>query len=137
MENTKVTKKDLYNGIIDFVNGKETAVTVDEIVAFCEKEIENLAKKAAKAKENAAKKRAEADELQEAVAAALTTDFEPIATIAGRIEGEDVTVAKCTYRLNKLVENGIAEKQAIKVSGSDGKKNRTIQGYRRKMVDAE
>ena len=67
----------------------------------------------------------------DAIAQALSEDFEPIADIAARIEGDDVTVSKCTYRLNKLVENGIAEKQAIKVPGSDGKKNRSIQGYRR------
>ena len=61
---------------------------------------------------------------------ALTHEFEPIAEIAARIEGDDVTVSKCTYRLNKLVDNGVAEKQPIKVPGSDGKKTRTIQGYK-------
>lgn len=143
----KITKRQMYTAMINFANegsfsfdagdGEIMVVAPDEIVAFAENEIALLDKKAAKAKETAAKKKTEADALTDVIAQALGEDFEPIADIAARIEGDDVTVAKCTYRLNKLVENGIAEKQAIKVLGSDGKKNRTIQGYRRKMVDAE
>lgn len=143
----KITKRQMYTAMINFANegsfsfdagdGEIMVVAPDEIVAFAENEIALLDKKAAKAKETAAKKKTEADALTDVIAQALGEDFEPIADIAARIEGDDVTVAKCTYRLNKLVENGVAEKQAIKVPGSDGKKNRTIQGYRRKMVDAE
>lgn len=143
----KITKRQMYTAMINFANegsfsfdagdGEIMVVAPDEIIAFAENEIALLDKKAAKAKETAAKKKTEADALTDVIAQALGEDFEPIADIAARIEGDDVTVAKCTYRLNKLVENGIAEKQAIKVPGSDGKKNRTIQGYRRKMVDAE
>lgn len=135
----KITKRQMYTAMINYANGEDFAfetengmvtVTADEIVAFAENEITLLDKKAAKAKETAAKKKTESDALMDAVAAALGEDFEPIADIAARIEGDDVTVSKCTYRLNKLVENGVAEKQAIKVPGSDGKKNRSIQGYR-------
>ena len=142
-----ITKRQMYTAMINFANegsfsfdagdGEIMVVAPDEIVAFAENEIALLDKKAAKAKETAAKKKTEADALTDVIAQALGEDFEPIADIAARIEGDDVTVAKCTYRLNKLVENGVAEKQAIKVPGSDGKKNRTIQGYRRKMADAE
>lgn len=137
MEN--ITKKAMYGALVNFANGGEliattkdgeVVVTMDQLRAFAEKEIEHLDNKAAKAKETAAKKRAEADELQEAVAAALTTDFEPIATIAGRIEGEDVTVSKVTYRLTQLVKNGVAEKQEIAVPTGDGNKTRKIMGYR-------
>ena len=137
MEN--ITKKAMYGALVNFANGGEliattkdgeVVVTMDQLRAFAEKEIEHLDNKAAKAKETAAKKRAEADELQEAVAAALTADFEPIATIAGRIEGEDVTVSKVTYRLTQLVKNGVAEKQEIAVPTGDGNKTRKIMGYR-------
>lgn len=140
MEN--ITKKAMYGALVNFANGGEliattkdgeVAVTMDQLRAFAEKEIEHLDNKAAKAKETAAKKRAEADELQGAVAAALTADFEPIATIAGRIEGEDVTVSKVTYRLTQLVKNGVAEKQEIAVPTGDGNKTRKIMGYR--LVD--
>ena len=136
----KITKRQMYTAMINFANegsfsfdageGEIMVVAPDEIVAFAENEIALLDKKAAKAKETAAKKKTEADALTDAIAQALGEDFEPIADIAARIEGDDVTVAKCTYRLNKLVELGLAEKQAIKVPGSDGKKNRTIQGYK-------
>lgn len=135
----KITKRQMYTAMINYAeNGSfsfETdegtmVVAPDEIVTFAENEISLLDKKAAKAKETAAKKKTESDALMDAVAQALSEDFEPIADIAARIEGDDVTVSKVTYRLNKLVENGVAEKQAIKVPGSDGKKNRSIQGYR-------
>lgn len=136
----KITKRQMYTAMINFANegsfsfdagdGEIMVVAPDEIVAFAENEIVLLDKKAAKAKETAAKKKTEADALTDVIAQALGEDFEPIADIAARIEGDDVTVAKVTYRLNKLVELGLAEKQAIKVPGSDGKKSRTIQGYK-------
>lgn len=136
----KITKRQMYTAMINFANegsfsfdagdGEIMVVAPDEIVAFAKNEIALLDKKAAKAKETAAKKKTEADALTDVIAQALGEDFEPIADIAARIEGDDVTVAKVTYRLNKLVELGLAEKQAIKVPGSDGKKSRTIQGYK-------
>lgn len=136
----KITKRQMYTAMINFANegsfsfdagdGEIMVVAPDEIIAFAENEIALLDKKAAKAKETAAKKKTEADALTDVIAQALGEDFESIADIAARIEGDDVTVAKVTYRLNKLVELGLAEKQAIKVPGSDGKKSRTIQGYK-------
>lgn len=136
----KITKRQMYTAMINFANegsfsfdagdGEIMVVAPDEIVTFAKNEIALLDKKAAKAKETAAKKKTEADALTDVIAQALGEDFEPIADIAARIEGDDVTVAKVTYRLNKLVELGLAEKQAIKVPGSDGKKSRTIQGYK-------
>jgi hypothetical protein len=137
MEN--ITKKAMYGALINYAEGTgliastkdgDVKVTMDQLKAFAEKELENLEKKAAKAKEAAAKKRAEADELQVAVAAALTGTFEPIADIAARISGEDVTVSKVTYRLTQLVKNGEAEKQEIAVPTGDGNKTRKIMGYR-------
>ena len=133
MEN-KVTKRDFYNAIIalaDANGGEINGIAAEEIKTFAAKEIELLDKKAAKAKERAATKRAEGDELTDAVRAALSADtFEPIADIAARIEGEDVTISKVTYRLTQLVKNGEAEKQEITVPGVDGGKARKIQGYK-------
>lgn len=145
MEN--ITKKEMYGALVNYANGGElvadtkdgqVVVTMDQLKAFAEKEIAHLDKKAAKAKETAAKKRAEADELQNAVEAALSdTDFEPIATIAARIEGEDVTVSKVTYRLTQLVKAGVAEKSEIAVPTGDGNKTRKIMGYRAVVADVE
>ena len=137
MENAKVTKKEVLNaiveavvaGVVDFGAITEGKISNDAVQAFAENEIGLLEKKAAKAKAKAAEKKAEADELQVAVQAALTDEFAPIADIAARIEGEDVTVSKVTYRLTQLVKAGIAEKEEIKVS-AEGEKTRKIMGYR-------
>lgn len=127
----KITKREMYEAIIEVMNGGELKYDAADVIAFCENEIALLDKKAAKAKETAAKKRAEGDELTDAVRAALSADtFEPIAEIAARIKGEDVTVAKVTYRLTQLVKNGEAEKSEITIPGSEGVKARKIQGYR-------
>lgn len=133
MEN-KVTKRDFYNAIIalaDANGGEINGIAAEEIKTFAAKEIELLDKKAAKAKERAATKRAEGDELTDAVRAALSTDtFEPIADIAARIEGEDVTISKVTYRLGQLVKNDEAAKEQITVAGTDGQKSRKIMAYK-------
>lgn len=126
----KVTKREMFEAIKEAVATGEWAYDADMVIAFCDKEIGLLDKKAAKAKEAAAKKRAEGDELMEAVQAALGDEFEPISEIAARIEGEDVTVSKVTYRLTQLVKNGVAEKQEITVAGVDGGKARKVMGYK-------
>jgi hypothetical protein len=131
MEN-RITKREIYVQLVHFAETGEMDLSVDELKEFAEKEIALLDKKAAKAKETAAKKRAEGDELTDAVRAVLSPDeFQPIADIAARIEGSDVTVAKVTYRLTQLVKNGEAEKQEVTLPApEDGGKGRKVQGYR-------
>ena len=136
----KMTKRNFYEALVNFANGGEfyysadgTEVIVDNeaIIAFAENEIALLDKKATKAKERAASKKADSDELTEAVRAVLSTEeFEPIAEIATRIEGEDVTVAKITYRLTQLVKAGVVEKTEITIDGGEGQKKRKVQGYK-------
>ena len=109
----KITKRQMYTAMINYANGEDFAfetedgmvtVTADEIVAFAENEITLLDKKAAKAKETAAKKKTESDALMDAVAAALGEDFEPIADIAARIEGDDVTVIATGSMVNEAIK---------------------------------
>ena len=127
----KITKREMFEALVEAANGAEFKFTAEELVAFAENEIALLDKKAVKAKERAATKKAEGDELTEAVRAAMSAEeFEPIADIAARIEGEDVTVAKVQYRLTQLVKNGEAEKEQITVSGGEGQKARKIMAYR-------
>lgn len=135
----KITKREMYeaikglaeSGALHMTDFNE-AISDEDVAEFCENEIALLDKKAAKAKETAAKKRAEGDELTDAVRAALSEDtFEPIADIAARIEGEDVTISKVTYRLTQLVKNGEAEKSEVEVAGGEGQKKRRIMGYRK------
>ena len=132
----KMTKRNVYEALINYAttgvmayDGNE--VTAEVLAAFAENEIALLDKKAVKAKERAATKRAEGDELTAAVRAAMSTEeFEPIADIAARIEGEDVTVAKVQYRLTQLVKTGEAEKEQITVPGGEGQKARKIMAYK-------
>ena len=136
----KMTKRNVYEALINYANSGVMAYAADEgdvvvtseaLTAFAENEIALLDKKAIKAKERAATKRAEGDELTGAVRAAMSTEeFESIADIAARIEGEDVTVAKVQYRLTQLVKAGEAEKEQITVPGGEGQKARKIMAYR-------
>ena len=136
----KITKREMYEALINLATTGNleydsaegaVAVTGDALKAFAENEIALLDKKAVKAKERAAQKRAEGDELTDAVRSAMSTeDFEPIAEIAARIEGEDVTVAKVSYRLTQLVKNGEAEKTQIEIVGDEGQKKRKVVAYK-------
>lgn len=136
----KITKKNIYTALVNFAEdgalvfntakGAEVEITMDVLKAFAEKELEQLEKKATKAKEAAAKKKSEVDALGEKVKQALTDEYEPIADIAARIEDEDATISKITYRLTKLVTAGIAEKTDLKIKGSEGQKTRTVKGYK-------
>lgn len=121
----KISKREMFEAIKAAMETGETAVHPDLIVEFCEKEIEALDKKAAKAKETAAKKKAEGDELTERVFEALTDEFECIACITNKIEDEDVSIAKVQYRLGQLVKQDRAEKMEITIE-SDGKKRKAM-----------
>lgn len=142
MENTiKITKTQKLNAIIAILDNAdinsivipvgedEVEVTKEDLVEYCEKEIEALAKKAAKAKETAAKKKAE-DPLLDAVKAALTSEPQTIADIATKVVevNADATTAKVTARLTKLVNAGEAVRSEVSVANSEGKK-RTVKAY--------
>lgn len=132
-----MTKKNVYEALINFVetgdmsyevlNGdvlEKVNVSPDALKAFAENEIEQLNKKALKAKERAAAKRAEADELTDKVKAVLTEEYKTIAEIVIELDDEEITAGKVTSRLTKLVNAGEAEKTDVKVD------KRTIKGYR-------
>ena len=149
MMNDKVTKRQMFEALVNFANGgameytdeKADAVieVTDEVLReFATHEIQLLDKKAAKAKESAAKRKKE-DPLYDVVKYALSDEFKTIADITEDIVAsgyEDVTVAKVTYRLNKLVEAGDAEKTPMKIGGEKGK-TRTVQAYKSTAVVAE
>ena len=134
----KITKREMFeaikglaeSGALHMADFNE-AISDEAVANFCANEMALLDKKAIKAKERAATKKAEGDELTDAVRAAMSTEeFEPIADIAARIEGEDVTVAKVQYRLTQLVKNGEAEKEQVTVPGGEGQKARKIMAYK-------
>lgn len=134
----KMTKRNVYEALVNLANGtglvyeaegEMVVVTNEALLAFAENEIEQLDKKAAKAKERAAAKKAEADELMIKVKAVLTNEFRTLPEITADIEDEEVSVAKVQYRLSQLVKAGEAEKTDITVEGEDGKK-RKVKGYK-------
>lgn len=134
----KITKKMILNALKTMaedgnmhIEDFDANLTDEDVIDFCGNEIELLEKKATRSKETAAKKRAEGDELTAVVREALgTNDFEPIAAIMSRIEGEDITTNKVVARLRNLIASGEAEKQEISVSDIDGKKKK-VMAYRK------
>lgn len=89
-------------------------VTAEDVIAYVDTTLAQIANKAEKAKEKAAEKRAEGDTLKETVQAVLTGEFQTINDIAAQIEDEEVTKAKITARLTKLVNEGVAVKEKSK-----------------------
>lgn len=126
----KVTKKSMFEGMIAYFEGAETELTEAQFVEFCKGQIADLDKKAAKAKERAAAKRAEGDELTDAVQNALTDEFQTIADIITVVAEADpeVTAAKITARLTKLVKANVVEKEQVTVA--DGDKKKKAMAYR-------
>ena len=126
----KVTKKNMFEGMIAYFEGAETELTETQFIEFCKSQIADLDKKAAKAKERAAAKRAEGDELTDAVKDALTEEFQTIADIITVVAEADpeVTAAKITARLTKLVNANLVEKEQVTIA--DGDKKKKAMAYR-------
>ena len=124
MTTVKITKKDYFTAIKALCAGETPEIPVEDIMAFCDKELTALDTRAARAKEKAAEKRAEGDELQAAVLAALTDEPATRQEITDRIEGDDVSVAKVGYRLTSLVKAERAVKSEMTITGEDGKSKR-------------
>lgn len=126
----KVTKKMKYEAMVAYFQGEETELTEADFIQFCQEQIADLDKKAAKAKERAAAKKAEADELTEVVFGVLTDEYQTIAQIAEAValalpeDAEEVSAQRITSRLTKLVksEDVIKEQIAVEVDGKKSKK---------------
>ena len=124
MTEKKITKRDNFNAIIGVLIDADR----EDLAKVIEHEIELLDAKSSKAKATAAKKKAEGDALRDAVQAVLTDEFQTIADITAKVEGEDVSTAKVQYRLNALVSVGIAIKEQVTVG--EGESRRKLMAYR-------
>ena len=130
----KVTKKMKFESMIAYFQGEETELTEADFIQFCQEQIADLDKKAAKAKERAAAKKAEADELTETVFGVLTDEYQTIAQITEAVvaqlgeEGAEITAAKVTARLTKLIKTGDVAKEQVTVE-IEGKKSKKM-GYK-------
>lgn len=127
----KVSKRDYLIAIIEAMKTGEIKYNPNDVIAFCEHEIELLDKKTAKAKERAAAKRAEGDELTEQIYNILSGDeFMTIPEIVKALGDEDISAQKASYRLRSLVEANRAEKTEITVASPDGGKASKRVAYR-------
>lgn len=86
----------------------------DELLDFIDNELALLESKKERAKELAAKKRAEGDELREQIYSVLTHELQTTEDILPQIEGENITKARITSRLNQLVKDGRVTKDMVK-----------------------
>lgn len=105
----KMTKRDKFLEVIEKL---EQVSGTRDLIDFIQEQIELIDRKAQKAKDNA-KKRKTQDELLPVVKECLTDEFKTIADIVNEIEMEDVTAAKVSSRLNKLVASGDAVKETV------------------------
>ena len=127
----KLTKKQMFEGLIAYFHGEDVEIENEDFVEFCQDQIADLDKKAAKAKERAAAKKAESDELTDLVYSVLTDEYQTIADITVVVAETvpDVSASKVTARLTKLFNTGSIEKEQISVEDSEGKKRKCM-GYR-------
>lgn len=112
----KRTKAQLFNALKDIVIATEVD-NQDEFIQFIDNELAILDKRKATAKARQAKKRAEGDELTKIVYNALTDKPKTNTDIIEEINDEAVTAAKVTARLTKLINQGLVEKQILKIEG--------------------
>lgn len=110
----KITEKMILTTIKEVAEGIDfgAEVSATDVIAFCDKKIAQAAAKADKAKEKRAEKAAENDELIVKVQEALTDEFQTGQDIADAL---DITKGKVVNRLSKLVADGVAVKEQIKI----------------------
>ena len=132
----KVSKRDYLTAIIEAMKTGEIKYNPDDVIAFCEHEIELLDKKTAKAKERAAAKRAEGDELTEQIYNVLYDDeFMTIPEIVKALGDESVSAQRASYRLRTLVAENRAEKTEVSIPGADGGKASKKVAYRKIVAE--
>ena len=127
----KVTKKDVLNAVKALaLNGVDfETVSAEDVIAYVDTTIAQMDAKNEKAKARAAEKRAEGDALMEVIYSVLTDKGQTAAEIMAQIEGEDLTQAKVSARLTKLVNAGKASKEQVKVD------NRKLMAYTKVATD--
>ena len=94
-------------------------VTAEDVTAFVETTLAQIAAKAEKNKERAAAKRQAGDELRAQVLGFVTEEWQTRDEITANFEDEDVTPAKVGARLTQLVADGSVVKEKQKIDGKD------------------
>lgn len=100
---------------------------------FLEDEIALLKKRSNKAKEKREERSKENNELAEKILSCLENDkFLPVNEILERLEDSDLTSQKVIYRLTKLVEDDLVEKQQVQIPPTETVRGRKAMGYKLK-----
>ena len=94
-------------------------VTAEDVTAFVETTLAQIAAKAEKNKERAAAKRQAGDELRAQVLGFVTEEWQTRDEIAANFDDEDITPAKVGARLTQLVADGVVVKEKQRVDGKD------------------
>ena len=105
-----MTKVEYYEAIMKQLEDQE-------LINFCQKEINSIMKKAETSKARREAKKAELDELKEAVKAVLTHEPQTITEILVNLNDEEVTNSKVVSRLSALVKEGIVTKEEVSKNG--------------------
>lgn len=134
MTEMKITKVDMFAMVKEIVEASDAEMK-EAMVEFLDKQVALIESKAAKAKAKAAAKKEVDDEIMVAVKAALTDEFQDLDAIMAAIDMEDVSKAKVTARITKLVKAGLVEKEAAKTE--DKKKVMTYKKVEFSTQDAE
>lgn len=109
----KMTKKDLYYQIINLAYGEELQVSIDDIVAFAQKEIELLNKKSSSKSKKEVAKAQENDKYMEIIVSIL--DSTKVKMTVGEIqlqseELKPLSNQKMTSLIKKLKDSGIVSR---------------------------
>ena len=137
MEKTKYTKRDNYETLKKLVAGEMVAIEpaeVERLTEFIDHELEQLDKRKENAKTYAVKKAAAPDQLTDAIKtilvdAMLVDSSMSIPDLLAEMPVDlDASAQKLTYRLNKLVEDGLVKRETVSIK-EEGKAARRVNFY--------
>lgn len=131
----KKTKKDYFMELKDIVaQCVEDEDEQAELTQFIEDRLAELEKRKADAAKRAEKKKAESDELTEEIFGLIGDELATVDEVVIALNDEEITRAKVTARLGKLVREGRIVKEDVKV---DGKKRMAYRLPAEAEVEAE
>lgn len=113
----KITKKEMFAQVIAMAQGKEVAVSADEIVAFAEHEIELLEKKAGTKSKKETANDAENARLMEIIVETLTGSEKAMTVselMTANVELGELSNQKVSALMKKLVDGGRVQKSTDK-----------------------